>query len=350
MLYQSRHLALLLAALYLIAPQRALAQPVAPVHLTLATLQVSAEAPVFIAAEKGYYKEQGLDVDIEFPGDAATNVSLLSTGKVDVMAGSPSPALWNAVARGIPLKIVLPIGAINPSGSKDFTSGVWMVISKQAQSSGRIKTFADLRGKTIAVPGFGLSGDIVLEHALRLGGLSRKDVTVKSLSFAQIPVALSNGAVDAAIENEPFATQGERRGLFVRWKNGAEIYPGQVTAVVVYGPTLLQKGADVPARLAIALTKAARDYNDAFGPAHRDEARIIGILTKYTTEKDAGLYPELTWNYLDPNCRVDVAALTADLDWYVDNGYVTTRPNVNATVDRSFCAAALQRLGRYAGR
>jgi hypothetical protein len=103
----------------------------------------------------------------------------------------------------------------------------------------------------------------------------------------------------------------------------------------------------VPVRLAIALTKAARDYNDAFGSKHLDTARIIGILAKYTTEKDPNLYPQLTWNYLDPNCRVDVAALTTDLDWYVDNGYVTRRPNVNATVDRSYCAAALKVLGRY---
>lgn len=343
-------LVLVIASLTLAAvPQTSFPQQAAPVHITLATLQVTAEAPVFIAAERGYFKAEGLDVDVEFPGDAATNVSLLGTGHVDVMAGSPSPALWNAVARGVPLKIVLPIGAINTPGKKAFTSGVWMVISKQDQAAGKIKTFGDLRGKTLAVPGLGLSGNIVMEHALRLGGLTDRDVTIKSLSFADIPAALSNGAVDAAIENEPFATQGQERGLFVRWKNGTEIYPGQVAAVVVYGPTLLQKGPDVGIRLAIALTKAARDYNAAFGPQHRDEARIIGILTKYTTEKDPGIYPRLSWNYLDPNCRVDVAALTTDLDWYVQNGYVNRRPNVNATVDRSYCAAALKALGRYTG-
>lgn len=329
-------------------PQTAASQQAAPIHLTLATLQVSAEAPVFIAMDKGYYKDEGLDVDIEFPGNATTNVTLLSTGKVDVIAGSPSPALWNAVARGVPLKIVLPIGTINgPHSTGAFTSGVWMIMSKQAAASGQLKTFSDLRGKTIAVPGFGLSGDIVLDHALKLGGLTRHDVNVVSLSFDQIVPALSNGAVDAAIENEPFVTQGVQKGYFVRWKNGIAIYPGQVAAVVAYGPSLLQKGGDVGTRLAIALTRAARDYNAAFGPKHVNMDQIVSILTKYTTEKDPALYPRLSWNYLDPNCSVDEHALQADLDWYAENGYVRKKPDVQATVDGSYCAAALKALGRY---
>ena len=282
------------------APKIAASQQQPLVHVTWGTLRVTGEAPVFIALEKGYFKEQGLDVDVQFPGDASTIVSLLSTGRVDVLSGSPSPGFWNVVGRGVPLKIVLPIGSISGGRTPGFTSGVWLVISKQAQASGAIKTFADLRGKTIAVPGFGLSGDIVLDHALRLGGLTRKDVTLKSLSFAQIPAAISNGAVDAAIENDPFATVGAEQGLFVRWKNGAEIYPGQVAAAVVYGPSLLEKGHDVGVRLAIAFTKAARDYNEAFGPKHRNTAEIVGILTKYTTDKDPSLYPKLAWNYLDP--------------------------------------------------
>ncbi|HUK34815.1 MAG TPA: hypothetical protein VLV86_12920, partial [Vicinamibacterales bacterium] len=116
---------------------------------------------------------------------------------------------------------------------------------------------------------------------------------------------------------------------------------------VAYGPSLLEKGHDVGVRLAIALTKAARDYNDAFGPKHLNTAEIVTILTKYTTDKDPSLYPKLAWNYLDPNCGVDVRALKADLDWYVQNGYVQSPPDPSAVVDSSYCAAALKTLGRY---
>jgi NitT/TauT family transport system substrate-binding protein len=248
------------------------------------------------------------------------------------------------------MKIVLPIGAINSPRSKGFTSGVWMVISKQLEASGKLKTFADLRGKSIAVPGLGLSGDIVLDHALKLGHLTRHDVDVKSLSFSQIPVALSNGAVDAAILNDPFVTQGVQKGFLARWKNATEIYPGQVAAVVTYGPGLFQKGGAVGNRLAIALTRAARDYNDAFGPKHTNFDQVVAILTKWTTEKEPSLYSQVSWNYLDPNCQVNVDALRADLDWYADNGYVTKKPDANATVDRSYCDAALKALGRYTAR
>src|ERR1700733_13966445 len=93
---RSRAALLLVAiALAVLAPGVASSQQAPLIHVTLATLQVTGEAPVFIAAEKGYFRAQGLDVDVQFPGDSSTNVSLLSTGRVDVLAGSPSPGFWN---------------------------------------------------------------------------------------------------------------------------------------------------------------------------------------------------------------------------------------------------------------
>ena len=161
---------------------------------------------------------------------------------------------------------------------------------------------------------------------------------------------MSNGAIDAAVENEPFATVGAQQGFFTRWKNGADVYPGQVTAVVAYGPSLLEKGPDVGTRFAIALTRAIRDYNDAFGPKHVNTAEIVAILTKYTTDKDPALYSQLTWNYINPNCQVDVGAVKTDLDWYVANGYVTDRPDADKTFDPSYCKAAMKALGPYRPR
>jgi NitT/TauT family transport system substrate-binding protein len=321
-----------------------------PVHVTIATQNVAAEAPLFIAMDKGYYKQEGLDVEFEYPGNASTITVLVSTGRADVLAGSVSPALWNAVARGVPLKIVLPIGEVNSRRNTGFTSAISLVISKQDADAGKIKTYADLKGKTIGVPGFGLSNDIVVDHALKRAGLTRHDVDVKEISFPDMLVALSNGAIDVGAENEPFVTQGVQKGIAERWKNAAEINPGQVVAVVAYGPSLVEKGADVGNRLAIALTRAARDYNDAFGPKHLNTDQVIGILTKYTTLKDPALYRQISWNYLDPNCRVNVEALKSDLDWYAQNGYVPQKPDLNQTIDPSYCAAALKALGRYNAR
>lgn len=336
------------AALFVMTAHRTIAaEPGSPVHLTIATQNVAAEAPLFIAMDRGYFKDQNLDVEFEYPGNASTIISLVSTGRADVIAGSVSPALWNIVARGVPLKIVLPVGEVNSRRNTGFTSAIALMISKQAADSGKIKNYSDLRGKTIGVPGFGLSNDIVVDHALKLGGLTRRDVDVKEIGFSDMLVALSNGAIDVGAENEPFVTQAVQKGIAARWKNAAEINPGQVTAVVAYGPSLIEKGPDVGIRLAIALTRAARDYNDAFGPKHLNTDAVIATLVKYTTLKDPALYRQISWNYLDPNCHVNVDALKADLDFYVQNGYVQQRPDMNQTVDGSYCAAALKALGRY---
>jgi NitT/TauT family transport system substrate-binding protein len=342
-----RLLASIIAALFIANASTAIAQTSALVHIKVATQQNTGDAPFFIALEKGYFKEEGLDVEFEFLGNGTTIVPLLGTGQVDVATGSASPALWNAVARGIPVKIVSGLGSVSPTPKTGFSSSIWLVISKQSAATGRIKDYRDLKGKTIAVAGLGLSNDILVDHALKKGGLTRKDVRVEALDLPDMVAALTNGAIDVAAEQEPLVTEGVAKGILARWKNAAELYPGQVSSVILYSPEFVRRDPDAGARLAIALTKAVRDYNDAFGPKHLGTDQIVAILTKHTNVKDPALYGQMTWNFLDPDCRVNEASLKADLDWYVQNGYVAKEPDLNRVVDNSYCDAALKALGRY---
>jgi NitT/TauT family transport system substrate-binding protein len=66
----------------------------------------STDVPFFIADAKGYFKDEGLSVDL-LPFDAgAKMIAFLGTGDLDVGGGAPSVALYNAAAQGVQIRIV----------------------------------------------------------------------------------------------------------------------------------------------------------------------------------------------------------------------------------------------------
>src|SRR5262249_26731369 len=155
------------------------------------------------------------------------------------------------------------------------------------------------------------------------------------MTFADLPQAVANKSVDFALGVEPFIALGEAQNIWVRWKSPTEIYPGAQIAALLYGPTMNEAGKDVGNRFMVAYTKGLRDYYEAFGPAHKGRPEIVSILVNNTAVKQPALYDQMAWNYLNPNCSVNLKTLPADLEWYVAKGLVPP-VDVNQVVDNSY--------------
>src|SRR5262245_21623043 len=70
----------------------------------------ASDAPFYIAQEKGFFKQEGLEVDLIVLDSGAKVIAPLGTGEIDVGSGALSVGFWNALVRGVKFRIVADRG------------------------------------------------------------------------------------------------------------------------------------------------------------------------------------------------------------------------------------------------
>lgn len=158
-----------------------------PKELKKVTIQIDGAAvpyyaPLYVAKEQGYFKEQGLDVDFLYAA-AADIVKNVAAGNVQF--GFPNAdSVITARSQDIPVKVV----------HTTYQHGLGATIFKSDKG---IKGPQDLKGKTIAVTSLGSPNYIQLQVLLEKNGMSMKDVKTKVIGTGAIVDALVTDQVDA---------------------------------------------------------------------------------------------------------------------------------------------------------
>jgi len=305
----------------------------------------SSDAGFYIADKKGYFKQEGLAVTFTPFDSGAKMVAPLGVGQLDVGGGSPAAGLYNAVARGIDIKIVADKGSTPPGYG--FQP---LLVRRDLVDSGRFKTLRDLKGMKIAGSAPGSASTSTLNEALKKAGLKYADVERVFMGFPQHVIALQNKAVDAAMTTEPSATKAIQIGVAVRVMGDDEIYPNHQLAVVLYSGDFIKQKPEAAKGFMRAYIRAVRDYNDSLSDgriAGPNAAEIIDILTEYTNIKDPAVYRAIHTHGTNPNGRVHEASLKNDLEFYKQEGLIHGSVTVEQTVDHSFADAAVKGLGPY---
>ena len=298
------------------------------------------EAGQYIGLDRGYFERQGLKIEFTQFDSAAQMTAPLASGHLDLGTGGVGVGLFNALARGIPIRIAGPQARHFPGAS-----AVHLMLRRDLADDGLVHGYADLRGRKVALNGRGMPPEYGLALALAQVGLPLSDVDVVELGFPDMTAAFASGAIDAAVQNEPGATQAVSRGLAVKWHEMGELAPGIQFTVVLYSPEFAQQ--EVARRWMVAYLQGVRDYNDAFRMG-RGRAELVDLLTRYTPVKDPGLYAHMGFAYIDPDGRIDEPSLTEQLTWYAQTGQITGPVDLHQAIDTSFAEFALERLGPYA--
>ncbi|MEP7206409.1 MAG: ABC transporter substrate-binding protein [Casimicrobiaceae bacterium] len=317
----------------------------AAVAVRVGTTNSSSDAPLFIAAAKGYFKSEGLEVEFTSFDSAAKMIAPLGTGQLDVGAGSPAAGFYNAVGRGLDVRMVADKGSM-PAGYGYLT----LMVRKDLVDSGKVKGIGDLKGAKVALPAQGTTTDSTLNEALKKGGLKWSDVEVVYMGFPQHVIALQNKAIEASVTTEPSVTRAEQQGAAVRYMPGDVAYPNQQVAVILFGGNFIKDQPETGRKFMKAYIRAVRDYNDALkggklaGPNAQE---IIKILTEYTNIKDPKVYAAITPNGVNPDGKVNEVSLRKDLDFFRERNLIDGNVRVEQVIDSSFVDAALKELGPY---
>lgn len=147
-------------------------------------------AHIYVAQEKGYFAAEGLDVKIQY-GTINDLLTVVGQGKIQFAQASGDEVL-QARAQGIPITTIASIYQKYP-------------VALAALKDRNISKPADLKGKSVAIPGPFGSNYIGLKVLLAAANLTEEDVKVQSVGFTQREV-LEQGKVDAAVVfsmNEP---------------------------------------------------------------------------------------------------------------------------------------------------
>ena len=302
------------------------------------------DLPFFIAQSRGYFTDEKLAVTFINFDSAARMIAPLASGDLDVAAGGPSAALYNSIARNIGVRIV---------GDKSSTPagrpGQTLLVRKALIESGRVKTLADFKGLKLASAAPGSSAMGTLNRLYKLGGLSPGDIERVYLGFPQQIAAMQNGAIDAALPTEPFASQAVRQGYAAAFMGDDEIYPGHQISVIIYSDRFRSQRRDIAVRFMRAYLRGVRAQNASIvdgrltGP---DSDEFISLITAQTPVMDRELLRNLKLSANDSDGALNVASLEEDFEVFRAEGLLEGKIAFKDSLDLSFAREAAASLAR----
>ena len=300
----------------------------------LGVLRLSSSAPVFIAQDKGYFREAGLDVELKF-FDAAQPIAVATTsGDVDFGITAFTAGLYNLAGKGT-LKV---IGGMSRERAGYPLIGYFA--SNNAYAAG-LKSPKDLAGKRVAVTQVGSSFHYSLGLLADKYGFKLAEVKVLPLqSLSNAAAALKGETVDAALLPVSTArTLMDAGGAKLLGWVGDET-PWQLGAVFASTKTLADK--PLVTKLLTALTRADREYHDVIlaavadgkAPVNDKTKLLLEIIAKYTNlpvEQVVG-----NCAYIDPDGKLDVKNVGNQIAWLQEQGFVDKGFDVDTIIAKDY--------------
>jgi len=257
-----------------------------------------------------------------------------------VGGGSPSVGLYNAIARGVNVKMV----ADRASGAPGYI----FFVRKDLIDSGAIRDYSDLRGRRIAIAARGTTAEVAVGRALEKGGLSLTDAEILEIPYPEMVVALTTGAIDVGVAPEPSPTIAVQRGVAVKWHTAHEIIPNQQGSVLVYTGALVDETPEVARDFMVAYILGARVYNDAIVKREPEAlARVQDTTLRRTSLRDPDLLDRVEPTRIDPNGTMSRGGLAADYQWFREYGGLAETVDLDQLVDERFVEYAVAVLGPY---
>jgi NitT/TauT family transport system substrate-binding protein len=292
-------------------------------------------SPLMIAREKGYFKQAGVDLELESVTTATDAMAHVGTNRMQVLEGGVQANFFNALVSKYPI-IIAGDRASTPLGH---------LVMIRPDLKDEIKSLKDLKGRTISIAGAGSIIAYEMDRLLKTVGLSLKDTNVKVMPIPQLPVAFANKVIDAADVYAPMTHQLEQQKIAVRLVDPDDVLTDMVVAVSIINTDWAREKPAAAEAFFLALMRGTRDYCQAYhGGRNRQE--IVDILMRTGIEKRLDILA-LPWPSRRATGRVEPAAIADVYEWYKANGFVKGEVARDRMVDNRYVDAANAKLGPF---
>ena len=245
----------------------------APLRVAYSAIS-GAMSSLWVAQEGGYFKREGLDVELLYIGGGSLLIQSMLSGDVP-FADGPSVPVINASLRGADLLLIGNTG----------NSLVFSIMSRP-----EIKQPANLKGKKVGVTRLGGSTDWALDAALKQWGLERRDLTV--VQTGGMPEGLAGlvaGVFDAVVLSPPSNFKAAKAGMHEL------VDVGQLKIIFPNTPlstseSFIKSNRDTALRF-------LRGFTLGLHRLRTDKEFSMKVLSKYTKVTDAETLAELHQTY-----------------------------------------------------
>jgi NitT/TauT family transport system substrate-binding protein len=310
--------------------------------LRLGLLHTLSPAPFYIAQDRGYFRDEGIDLTFRFFESAQPIAAATVAGDVDIGVTALTGGFFNLAEKGT-LKVIG--GALHEHKGYE---GSAILASNKAYDSG-LTTPARLANHSFAITQYGSSFHYMIGRIAEAEGFDLKSVTLRPVQQpANMVAAVTSGQVDATIAIASIARPlaAAHQAHILAW--AGDIVPYQITAVFTT-PALIAGNPAVLHHFAAAYAKGVADYREAFlrlDPAghpvidDRTEA-ATRVLKKYVFTGDPDARRKILdgAGYYDEGGALDTADVLDQVRWFRAQGLVKGTGDPSAMLDTRFLPA-----------
>lgn len=233
---------------------------------TIGLVPISAVAPVYIGIDRGYFKAEGIDLQVKASEGGAALLPSVLKGEYEFGFSNPV-SLIIASTKGLPIEIVANANSESKTADDDIVNS--FVFAKRGSAR-------DLDGKTIAVNTLDNLGPVTIRAALEKRGVDTANVKFFEVPFPEMIPALEAGRVDAVWLVEPFTSQAKKAGHRLLVRPYFETEPGMTTSVYFTSRRLAEEKPELVDGFVRAMQRS-----NAFAAEHPEALRAaVGKVTE----------------------------------------------------------------------
>lgn len=285
-------------------------------NVTLGYVPYSDDASLFYAQDSGIFKQHGLNVRF-VPQASPVAVEASMASGTEQFGFITTPVLILLNSKGVNVKCVSSV-----DGSQPSNPAVDPTVLVAAKGSG-ITSIKDLAGKNVGEVQLTSLNSLAVEILAKQAGVSPSSIHQIAMPFAQMPAALAQGRVQAAVIVEPFAQTALNDGATVLTHPNADLFPnGTVTCLDAMGSYISAHPA------VVSEFRAAMDQSIAYSKTH--QAQVKQSLVKGLNLAPAVAAKQTLATNFNP--AFNLASITKIENYMKEFGIITTEPPASSMV------------------